>query len=485
MTPASLGVARGILRNAAALFLVGIFAKGAGLVIAILVARFLGADAMGLFAMLFSIAILLETFISLGLSDSLVRDIAASPAAAASLYRSSLWLVLRISVLPAAALAAAAWLFTGPGDARMSLLVIAVGAPISGAFVVSQAVLQGTERVVLLTWVAFVARIVSLAALGAALYFGAGVAAAFASRLLFEGLAVAAFYVVLRRELPDDGKAHPAGRLLRRSAPFAVSLALRDLVVRMPSFVLPAAAGFGPAGVFDSANRIRSTLGMTMSASIVGLMPSFARSIGQEDHSSAGLVAYSVKYMCLGMAAVATGIALLSDWIVRLFFGAEFAAAALPLQVLAWAQVLVAVDAVLQQALLASGAAFAAIRHTAFGLAAQFALILLLVGPLGLPGAALAVLLSSGVALAFDLTRVVRKVTAFPVARYAGLPLLAAAAVASALHLTGGMTFAVRAAVAAAAWAAAIAVFRLLPLDELRFIRQLALPGRPKQNGPT
>jgi O-antigen/teichoic acid export membrane protein len=485
MTLASVGVARGILRNAAALFLVGLFAKGAGLVIAILVARFLGADAMGLFAMLFSIAILLETFISLGLSDSLVRDIAANPSAAASLYRSSLRLVVRISLLPAVALALAAWVFTDSGAARASLLVIAAGAPISGTFVVSQAVLQGTERVVFLTWVAFVARIVSLVALAVALYLGAGVEAAFASRLLFEALAVAAFYGVLRRKLPDDGKAHPAGHLLRRSAPFAVSLALRDLVVRLPSFVLPGIAGFGPAGVFDSANRIRSTLGMTMSASIVGLMPSFARSLGQETPGSAGLVAYSVKYMCLGMSAVATGIALVSAWIIQLFFGAEFSAAALPLQILAWAQVLVAVDAVLQQALLATGAAFAAIRHTALGLIGQLALILLLVGPLGLPGAAIAVLLSSAIALAFDLTRVVRRLTAFPVARFAVCPLAAAALIALALHFAGGESFLVRLAVAILGWAAALAIFRLLPPEELRFIRHLAMPGRAKQNGST
>ena len=79
MTSGSVGLARGILRNAGGLFLVGVFAKGMGLVIAVLVARFLGPDAMGLFALLFSVAMLLETFISIGLSDSLVRDVALDP----------------------------------------------------------------------------------------------------------------------------------------------------------------------------------------------------------------------------------------------------------------------------------------------------------------------------------------------------------------------------------------------------------------------
>lgn len=482
MTPASVGVARGILRNASALFLVGLFAKGAGLIVAILVARFLGADAMGLFAMLFSIAILLETFISLGLSDSLVRDVAARPSEAGSLYFSALRLVTRISLLPAAIIAAAAWLIADPGAARASLLVIAVGAPVSGAFVVSQAVLQGREQVAFLTWVTFVARVVSLVALAVGLYLGAGIEAAFASRLLFEALAVLVFFVKLRRDLPGEHPGHGAASLLKRSAPFAVSLAARDVAVRLPSFVLPASIGFGLAGIFDSANRIRSTLGMTMSASIVGLMPSFARSLGQAAPESGGLVAYSVKYMCLGMAAIATGIALLSHWIIVLFFGPAFAEAALPLQILAWAQVLVATDAVLQQAMLATGAAFPAIRHTAYGLAAQLVLLLVLVDPLGLPGAAYAVLLASGLALAFDLAYVVRHIAAFPVLRFALAPLAAAALAAVSLQAANDQSFLLRILVAVAAWTVAIAVFRVLPMTEIRFIRQIAMPGRNKHN---
>jgi O-antigen/teichoic acid export membrane protein len=481
MSSASVGVARGILRNASALFLVGVFAKGAGLIIAILVARFLGAGAMGLFAMLFSIAILLETFISLGLSDSLVRDVAARPADAGGLYFSALRLVVKISVVPAALLGGAAFLVADAGAARSSLLVIAAGAPISGAFVVSQAVLQGREQVALLTWVAFFARLVSLAALGIALYFGAGLEAAFASRLLFEGLAVAAFFIALRRDMAGEHVAHGAGKLLRRSAPFAVSLALRDMGMRLASFVLPGLVGFAPSGVFDSANRIRGTLGMTMAVSITGLMPSFARSLGpQASAGSGGLVAYSVKYMCLGMAAIATGIALLSHWVVQLFFGGAFAEAAVPLQILAWAQVLVAMDAVLQQAMLASGHAFPAIRRTAVGLAMQLALLWVLVRPFGLPGAAHAVLLASAVALALDLAYVVRSVTAFPVARFALAPLAAAATVAIVLRLCDGLPFLGQLFAAIAAWAVAIPVLRVLPREEMRFIAHLASPGRVK-----
>ena len=318
MTSSSVGLARGILRNAGGLFLVGVFAKGMGLVIAVLVARFLGADAMGLFALLFSVAMLLETFISIGMSDSLVRDVAATPAQARNLYLHALKLVVGISVVPALALAVAAYLSDDQGAMRASLLVVAVGAPISGAFVVSQAVMQGTERVLMLTWVTFLARVLSLIWLLIAFFRGAGVEAAFVSRVMFQAASVVVFFMTLRRGVAGEPANFTMRDVLTRSLPFALNQAIREVGVRLPSLVLPGTIGLARSGVFDSANRVRSTLGMTMSAAIVGMMPSFARNLAGPGGDSRRLVSYSVKYMCLAMSAVATVIGLCADWLVRL-----------------------------------------------------------------------------------------------------------------------------------------------------------------------
>jgi hypothetical protein len=66
-------VAFSIVRNSVALMAVGLLAKGMGLVLAVLIARFLGPSAMGLFALLFSIALLVEFVAPLGLQDVLIR----------------------------------------------------------------------------------------------------------------------------------------------------------------------------------------------------------------------------------------------------------------------------------------------------------------------------------------------------------------------------------------------------------------------------
>lgn len=480
MMPASVGVARGILRNAGALFLVGLFGKGAGLVVAVLIARFLGADSMGLYAVLFSVSVLIEAFISLGMSDSLVRDVAARPGEARDMFVSALRVVVIVSILPVAALLAAAWHFSDPPSLRDCLLILALGTPVAGAFVVAQSVLQGCERVLLLTWVTFVARLASLALLLALFVRGASLAAAFASMVLFQLLALAVFAPAILKSREKGAAPHSPIRLMYRAVPFAICNAIRELSVRLPALVLPGSVGLGASGVFDGANRVRSALGMTMGASIRGLMPAFARSHGDPEEKAGLLIGYSVKYMCIGMSLAATAITLLAAWIVEILYGSAFAAAALPLQLLAWAQVLTAVDAVLQQAMLARGAVLPAIRHSAVVVALQFVLLIVLSRQFGLPGAAAAVMLASAALVAVDARYVAGRVARVPVWHFVAAPLLVALSVAAVMFATAGLGFAVRIAAAAASWAAAVVVFRAVPRDELRFMWRLLSSSKGK-----
>src|SRR6185503_15824781 len=195
-------------------------------------------------------------------------------------------------------LAVAAFAVDAYASARPSLVILAVGTPISGACVVAQAVLQGMERVLLLTWVTFCARIVSLILLFVAFYHGAGIEAAFASRVLFHLLCLAVFSLILLPKSALNRATHSARHLLTRALPFAANKGIRELSVRLPSLMLPGVVGLAGAGIFDSANRVRSTLGMTMSASVIGLMPEFARNAREGEVGSADtLIGYSVKYM--------------------------------------------------------------------------------------------------------------------------------------------------------------------------------------------
>src|SRR5687767_14157899 len=106
-------LATSIVRNSVALMAVGLLAKGMGLVLAVLIARFLGPSAMGLFALLFSIALLIEYIAPLGLQDVLIRDVAAHPRERVRLWTQVSKLAFAASLVPAVAFLAAAYAFRG------------------------------------------------------------------------------------------------------------------------------------------------------------------------------------------------------------------------------------------------------------------------------------------------------------------------------------------------------------------------------------
>ena len=483
MPDSSHHLARGILMNAGALSLIGVLHKGAGLFIAILVARFLGPDSMGLFALLYSAALLTQIFVTLGMSESLVRDVAARPDLANAFYRFATGAVALTSVPAMLVLALIAILFVDGEVERRSLLVIAAGTPLSGAYGVAQAVLQGMERVLLLTWVSFAGRVLSLAGLAWAFHEGAGVEFAFVSTMLFNIVCLIPFHAVIRRHSNDPGFRLPRKQLFGRALPFALNRGVRELNLRLPSLVLPAVSGLVAAGIFDAANRIRNSVEMVVTAGITGLTPAFARNFTSETAERIELVGYSIKYMCIVTSILATVIVVLADWIIRLLFGSEFAGAALSMQILAWAQVIHAADAVLQQAMLSQDHTYAAVRNGVLVLVVQLLLVIGLAVTAGLAGAAAGVLLSSILALVLNLGFTTRNIVAISVTRFVGMPLAAVCVVASLLLLFDDASLFMRAVVAIGGWAVAMTAFRVLPGEELRFAVRLVSSGRWKRSG--
>lgn len=481
MNEHAVGTARGILRNSAALLLVGIFAKGMGLVIAVLVARFLGPGATGLFALLFGIAVLCETLTTLGVPEALVREIAAKRESSGHLVRTAVRIVLVVSILPTLAFLVASFFFE-PGDPiRSSLRVLCISTPVAALFTVAQAGLQGLERMFLLTWTTFATRIMSLVWLVYALWQGANIESAFISRLIFQFGAVAVILPILWR-YPDMRPEESSVRsLLFRSFPFALNKILNDLTTRMPALVLPALLGLVKSGFFDAAERIRNTIAMTMQATMQGIMPAFSRNFSGEGSQSSKLISYSAKYVAIGMALIATGIAVLAGWIVQLLYGSQFLDAILPLQILLWAQVVVAVDGVLRQAMLASRNEYSAVRRS---LAGMLTLLLVLVSTaknFGLVGVAAGMLLAAVALLWVDLRFVHRRVTPIRSGPMIVAPLAAALLIGAALAAIDPDAILTRILVATTGWVLAFAVLRLLPREEIQFLRHILLARRTEK----
>jgi len=475
-------VAFSIVRNSVALMAVGLLAKGMGLVLAVLIARFLGPESMGLFALLFSIALLVEYVAPLGLQDVLIREIAARPRERVKLWRQATTLAVSASLLPSAAFLAAAWVYQDQASARNCLVTLAAGMPFSALALVSQSALQGMEKVLYLTWTTFTTRVASLALLVVLLMQGMGVEAAFISRVLFQAASAALFVWMILRDAPpheDSGRPHID---LPRALPFAVNRLVTEMTTRAPLLLLPIVFTLAQIGIFDAADRIRLTLGIMVAVATTAIMPALSRSFAYESGERRSLVSFSVKYVCLILSCAALLISIFADVIIHVLYGPKFAQSALLLQVLVWTQVLVATDSVLKQAMIANGREYAVAARALVGIACLTALVIGLARAFGLIGAAAAVLASAAITISMDSVFVARQVLPFDVARFLLKPLGCALLAGSLLVALDGASLWLRVAAGFGTYGVAAAVLQLLPRAERDFLLAAARHGFNKRS---
>jgi O-antigen/teichoic acid export membrane protein len=475
-------VAFSIVRNSVALMAVGLLAKGMGLVLAVLIARFLGPASMGLFALLFSIALLVEYVAPLGLQDVLIREVAARPRERVKLWRQAATLAVCASLVPSAAFLAAAWHFQDQASTRACLVTLAVGMPFSALALVSQSALQGMEKVLYLTWTTFITRVASLAVLVLMLMQGAGVESAFISRVLFQAGSAALFVFMILRDAPpheDSGKPHID---LRRALPFAVNRLVTESTTRAPLLLLPVLFTLAQIGIFDAADRIRLTLGIMVAVATTAIMPALARSFTDEGGGGReSLVSYSTKYVCLLLSAAALAISIFADVIVHVLYGEKFAQSALLLQVLVWTQVLVATDTVLKQTMIANGREYAVAVRALIGIGCLAALVLGLGSAFGLIGAAAGVLLSAVVTISMDTVFVARQVLPLDVTRFVLKPVACALVAGAVLVALDGASLWLRLAAGLGTYLLAAAAARLMPAPERAFLAEAVRHGIGKR----
>ncbi len=464
-------IALSLLRNSAALAVVGVLAKAMGLVLAVLVARFLGPAGLGLFALLFSVTVLVEQISLIGLPDVLVRDIGARPAFATALWRDALGLGARFSLIPALGFLVAAFLFRAQEQASASLILIAIGMPLATVAGVGQAVLQSTDRVLYVTWISFLARVVSLLVIVVLLYGGAGVPAAFISRIVFQGISALAFAAAVSRSWRSEQASAGKGRLLADALPFAINRAVTALNIRAPLLLLPLLFSLHQVGLFDAADRIRLTIQMTIAASALAIVPVLSHSVAAEESHKDALVSYTIKYVCLLIAVGAGSIAVFADSIVRILYGSGYSESVGLLRVLLLAQIIGATDTVVRQVMVVHGRAYTVVWSVAISVAAMALLILGLGTTFGLPGAAVAVLICTLLSLVIDLRLITRKLVRLDIMRFVVKPLACVMAVGGALVVVANATVGVRLVSVVLTFLCMALALNLFPQEERQFVR--------------
>lgn len=233
------------------------------------------------------------------------------------------------------------------------------------------------------------------------------------------GVAVPAVFALVVVRL-RGGRLRPAyDRQSRRFGGEALGMGLKGqlgnvltfLNLRLDLLLVPALLRLDQAGVYFVATRVAEVVGQASTASASMLFPHVAgqRSNGPDARATA-VTERTSRLTLLATIAAAAGLAVVSPWVLTVFFGSEYRSGTTALLLLLLAMLPLALARVLAADLKGRGRAGLTSIGTGIGAALNLVANLLLIPPFGLAGAAAGSVLSYGV-MAIALLACYRRVT--------------------------------------------------------------------------
>lgn len=399
------------------MFATAAIVKGGGLIVTVLVARYLGASALGVFAVVQSVALLLEVLTPLGQQDVLVRTVARERSAIFGHWVTASMGSVMFALCISTGMMLAAWLIKFDADTRWALSIAALGFPVAGMNLIAQAVLQGAEQMQHQTFAAFIGRILGLLLLWLLLINGSGIWAAFAGRAVFQLtslliLSRAIWLNVKRNNWPARCRPTISAckKSLKTALPFLMQRFLNDGLNRLNIIILPMLVSLTMVGFFNAASQITQTSTMIISIVMMTVLPLFSRTF-QRDSGKSGLLSdQMMKFVLILIFPFAFVVTVAADKIILMLYGTGYEYSVALLQLVIWSQVFVAADAVMKQNMIASDNEGAMVRRSAAALITNVLLTVVLSKIFGVFGIAAAVVLSNAFLLLLDILFVSRHV---------------------------------------------------------------------------
>lgn len=329
-----------LARNGASRWATTIVGQGAKGVIAILVARYLGASAFGTFSVVWTIATIAAHYAPLGIDNLLIREL-SKPSPAVDLRR-ALPFVSTVGGLTAAVLVAGSWWLSAESTTVEAFVAVAPYVALTAPVLVFGATFNARERMELETAVEAVEGAVSLIAAWIILSTGGGIVAVLAALSLGRvvNLAVA---VVIHRFLPALPTAEVAVGLLgvvRLSIPMGGVRVLTAVIQRADIVILGLFIAADVVGVYSAAAIAVVLLADAMSELGRAAYPPLSRAHGPRDPEFRQVFDVVWRAQMVLVISATVGLAILATPVATMVFGDDFAASGPLLAVLAMGLIL-------------------------------------------------------------------------------------------------------------------------------------------------
>ena len=479
-----------VVKNSAAMFAAAALAKGGGLIVTILVARYLGASSLGVYAVVLALALLLEVLSPLGQQEVVIRAIARDRSLLFSHWVNASAATLLFGLVFSIILVFIAQLTNLGPAGTVAIYVAAAGLPLGGLNFVAQAVLQGFERMHYQTIGALVGRVLGLLVLWVLLESGAGIWSTFVGRAVFQLTSLlilgrAILEHTKRNNLPRDW--HPRLAVCRAtistSIPFAIQRFFADGLIRVNIIILPLLVTLETVGLFNAAYQITQTIAMIIPIVMMAILPIFSRSFKRNPKKSGILADQTLRFLLILVFPFVFIVTIVADKIIHLLYGTGYEASVPVLQLVIWSQVFLAADSVMKQSMIASDNERAMVWRSAISVTANIALTITLSKIYGLFGIAAAVVIASAFLLAMDAHFVAKHISRTNWPQAVGKPFLSAALAGIVAFSLMGHGLALLLSMTVAAYVAFLLLLKVFTVEELSIFRQLFRRLLARANG--
>lgn len=470
-----------VARNSASMFLVAVLTRGAGLIVAVLVARFLGPSALGSYAVVLGFALLFQAIAPLGQRYVIVREVARDRSRLIAYWASASLVTIIASLALGLILVLLVHLAGYDATILSSARVVSLYLPLAGLYLVAQAALQGMERMEYLPSANFLGRLIGLSVLCILLAAGVGVVAAFVGEGLFYlvGL-IALSWAILRRAgqraaIPSwQANLRLSRTMLPASFPFAIQRFLGRALTQGNTAILPLLVTMETVGMFGAAHRVQQAGAMAIPLVTMAILPTLSRAFVTDREQAAALTDKALKVLLTIILPFVFVLAIAADQIIPLLYGPGYEAAVPVLQIIIWSQVFFAADAIMIQIMMASNNERPMVLRAGASLGASIILTVLLAPRFGATGVAWAVVLTRALNLGLDAQFVTMNVWSVNLRATVVKPLLCAALSGGAAYMLRGQGLLPLLLLTAGSYIALLLALKAFTPEEFLLLRQLS-----------
>ena len=382
----------------------------------IILARELGPEGFGQWALVMSLVAILAMVAEGGFQTLTIRDLAPRPGRAWSYLVRTMRVRLVLSFLAGAGLVV--WGISVEGG-RAPAWIFVLGAVLlfPETFIrAGQAVVNARERMGLTSGLSLAQAGLTTLVVGGVVLAGAGVSGGLAALLAVNAAAAVAIVWVIRPFLlRDEAETQSAWRLFVTAFPYGLMALLVIIYVRIDVIMLASLRGAEDAGYYNAALRLYEAGVIVPAALTTALFPVMSRQLAGRD--MAGLLTsylQAVRILIILALPIAAAATFYSSWAVELLFGSEYLPAAPALIVLGWSLIIFFVAAPVGNLLAASNLMAKFVPWFAANTGLNIALNFWLIPLYGPRGAALATLITEAVGLPIQLVFVRRILSQWP-----------------------------------------------------------------------